>query len=369
MPKRKKRVKLPNGYGQISYLGKGRRNPYAVYPPAKDYYEHTGQMKHPKALCYVNDYMIAFAILSAYHQGNYKEGMELELMKNPDSVDTYVSEKRINVGMTFAGLYAEFYKWKFEGKREYSPSTICLSNAAFNNCSVFHDAPIKSIKYNQLQEFLDGIKLSRASVAAVHLLLKQAFKYAAVQGYVEINPTELLKINHADETEHGIPFTNDDLKKIYAHKDDDIANLLMCLCFTGHRINEYRVVDIDLKNGTIKGGLKNRTSKERIVPIHSVATELLSTRIAKHGNLLKHSYQTYSAKLDPYLKSIGIMEKHTFHDCRHTFSKLCEDFGVRENDRKRLLGHTIGDITNDVYGHRDIEALRTEIEKIKPDLN
>ena len=35
MPRRKKHPKLPNGYGQIRYLGKGRRNPYGVYPPAK----------------------------------------------------------------------------------------------------------------------------------------------------------------------------------------------------------------------------------------------------------------------------------------------------------------------------------------------
>ncbi len=34
MAKRKKYPKSPNGYGQIRFLGKGRRNPYGVYPPA-----------------------------------------------------------------------------------------------------------------------------------------------------------------------------------------------------------------------------------------------------------------------------------------------------------------------------------------------
>jgi hypothetical protein len=45
---------------------------------------------------------------------------------------------------------------------------------------------------------------------------------------------------------------------------------------------------------------------------------------------------------------------------------LCEKYGVRENDRKRMLGHSFGgDVTNAVYGHRTLEELRTEIEKIK----
>ena len=60
------------------------------------------------------------------------------------------------------------------------------------------------------------------------------------------------------------------------------------------------------------------------------------------------------------------VEKHTPHDCRHTFSRLCEKYGVNENDRKRMMGHSFtGDITNSVYGHRDLEDLREEIEKIK----
>lgn len=65
------------------------------------------------------------------------------------------------------------------------------------------------------------------------------------------------------------------------------------------------------------------------------------------------------------LERIGI-KKHTPHDCRHTFSALCEKYGVAENDRKRMLGHSFGgDITNGIYGHRTVDDLRREIEKIK----
>ena len=54
--------------------------------------------------------------------------------------------------------------------------------------------------------------------------------------------------------------------------------------------------------------------------------------------------------------------------CRHPFSRLFEKYKVMENDRKRMLGHKIGDVTNDTYGHRTLEDLRNEIEKIEMDL-
>lgn len=50
------------------------------------------------------------------------------------------------------------------------------------------------------------------------------------------------------------------------------------------------------------------------------------------------------------------------------FSRLFEKYKVMENDRKRMLGHKIGDVTNDTYGHRTLEDLRNEIEKIEMDL-
>ena len=75
------------------------------------------------------------------------------------------------------------------------------------------------------------------------------------------------------------------------------------------------------------------------------------------------SYNAFNKALSEFLKSIGV-GKHTAHDCRHTFSMLCEKYKVSENDRKRMLGHSFRDITNSIYGHRSLEDLRKEIKKI-----
>ena len=92
MPKRKKHPKLPNGYGSIRYLGKGRRNCYAVHPPATED-PATGRYVNPPALCYVSDWYIGFTVLTAYKAGTYTAGMEKTLQPVSDDVSSDLVER------------------------------------------------------------------------------------------------------------------------------------------------------------------------------------------------------------------------------------------------------------------------------------
>ena len=91
----------------------------------------------------------------------------------------------------------------------------------------------------------------------------------------------------------------------------------------------------------------------------------------KPDNILGCTPAEFRTSMYEKLEELGIAytsdgKKHTPHDCRHTFSYLCEKYGVNENDRKRMMGHSFGsDITNAKYGHRTLEELRGQIEKIK----
>lgn len=378
--KRKKYPKLPNGYGSITYLGDNRRNPYAVYPPATEYYASTGQMKHPKALCYVRDWNIGFAVLTAYKAGTYIEGMEKEL--NEMSLDeTNVSnlaqklladynlvmraEKQTeNDCPTFAEVYEKYYDWKFNGKKKYSRSAMSSAKVAFNNCSVLHERKMDEIVCSELQEILDSSTLKYSSLELIVSLLKQMFRYALAEKIIESNPTELLKINIEDDDEHGVPFTDADLKILWKHKNDETVEGILLMCYCGYRIGELYVVNVDMKRKCFEGGLKTRTSRERIVPIHSSILPIVNRRIKEYGSLMDVKDGTFRKRMYQKLEELGI-ERHTPHDCRHTFSRLCEQYEVKENDRKRLLGHKFDDITNSVYGHRELEELRTEIEKLR----
>lgn len=125
MARRKKRPRLPNGFGSIKYLGKGRRNCYGVYPPAKEINEETGNPITPPAICYVDDWMKVFMVLTAYKAGTYTPGYELTLnLTDADQgsleelsrriLADYGQAARRNVTeKTFAEVYKEFYQDKY----------------------------------------------------------------------------------------------------------------------------------------------------------------------------------------------------------------------------------------------------------------
>lgn len=121
---------------------------------------------------------------------------------------------------------------------------------------------------------------------------------------------------------------------------------------------------VNLKEGYLQGGLKTKAGKNRIVPIHSGIRELVEKRMKRDKMLLLSSANKFRNDMYAALERIGI-DKHTPHDCRHTFNVLCDKYKVDERDKKLMLGHTFQDVTNKVYGHRSLEDLRNELEKIK----
>lgn len=333
-----------------------------------------------KAICYVDSWLKGFAVLTAYHAGNYTPGMERGLEgANTASVDGVLrailsdynqmartDQGSAQKGKTFAEVYKEYYSWKYEQdkSRKYSESSINSTKAAYKNCSTLHDRIFSELRHNDLQKIIDGCKLKYASLELIKTLFRQMYTYAEMQEIVDKDYSAHVRINKPDDDEHGIPFTDEDLKKLWGDKEDPMAEMLLIMCYSGYRIGEYRNLTVNLQDWYFQGGSKTAAGKNRIVPIHTGIRDLVRQRMKRDGKLLFCTAQTFRVEMKNYLATHG-MELHTPHDCRHTFSALCERYGVAENDRKRMLGHALGDITNDVYGHRTVEDLRGEIEKIK----
>ena len=377
MAKRKKYPRLPNGFGSIKYLGKNRTNPYAVYPPVTEYREN-GSPITPKALCYVNDWMKGFGILTLYKNGQYTPGQEspeLLTSNSPDDVIRHIlsdynrtqREKAGEVkGKTFKEVYDDFYDYKYnqDKSRTYSPQTKRSTKSAFNNCAALHDRIFRDLRHDDLQKVVDDCELKHASLELIVSLYHQIYAYADIYGIVDKDHSAHVKIKKEDDDEHGIPFTDNDLKILWDHKDDEIVRFILIMCYSGYRIAAYKKMEVNLEEKYFLGGVKTKNSKNRIVPIHSAILPLVKLQL-KNGGLLKSDFSIFRQDMYRTLATLGI-KKHTPHDCRHTFSRLCEKYKVNENDRKRMLGHSFGnDITNSVYGHREIDDLRKEIEKIK----
>lgn len=380
MPKRKKHPRLPNAYGSIRYLGKGRTNPYSVHPPAQDCDAH-GNYIRPRALCYVDDWYVGFAVLSSFHAGTYKPGDELILKEyrkqSSEDLDLFCQRMLADYSTlcgaqaarkepTFEEVYNLYFEWKYgeNAAKKLSVSSRNSTAAAFRHCSPIHDKTFRDLRYNDLQEVVNNCPKKHATKEIIVNLIKQMYKYADINDLCEKDYSRHLKVNIADDEEHGVPFSEEELKALWQHQEDPVVEMLLIMCYSGYRISAYKTIKVDMEQWFFQGGVKTASGKNRIVPMHSCIQPLVERRI-KRMRCMISSVASFRAEMYQKLEELNI-SRHTPHDCRHTFSALCEKYHVNDADRKRMLGHSFGsDITNAVYGHRTLEDLRLEIEKIK----
>ena len=377
---KKKYPRLPNGYGQIRHLSGKRRNPFGVYPPQKAEDEN-GKRLPVKALCYVPTWTAAFAVLTAYKAGTYTPGMEADIitaeqesgLKTPPSaldaiLADYARIRRATLGLpeslTFAEVYERYYRDKFESGKQYSAALVNSTRAAYRNLSALHSRPIRELKLDDLQTVVDACPLKHSSAEMMALVIKQVFRYAVAHDLCEKDYGSHVSVKTPDDDEHGVPFTEEELVTLWNNSDDPTVEMILIMCYAGYRIAAYKTLVVNLEERYFRGGNKTSSGRDVITPIHSAIYPLVTRRLARDGGLLVVTTNAFRDSMYTALEKIGI-QKHTPHDCKHTFSALCERYGVNERDRKRMLGHRVGDLTNDTYGHRSLEDLRAEIEKIR----
>lgn len=381
MARRKKYPKLPNGYGSIKRLsGKNRSNPYGVYPPTKEF-DINGNPVPVRALCYVDDWYKGFTVLTWYKNGEYFPGREKELTESGGSdLDGQIAkilgkytqtQREVADQKTFEDVFKEFYLWKFKKeyttKREKRTSSEYSYCTAFKNCAQLHSKTFRTLTTADLQNAMDyciekGLKHS--SLELLKNLYVQMYKYADANNLCDKKYSDYVKIGIPDDDEHGVPFSDEDLKILWKHKDDDIVKVLLINCYSGFRISEFINLEVNLKERYFFGGLKTDAGKNRYVPIHSAIFPLVEYMIKKYDRILFRSADVFREKMYETLDMLGI-EKHTPHDCRHTFNMLCDKYKVNDRDKKLMIGHAFKDVTNKVYLHRSIEDLRKEVQKIQ----
>ncbi len=335
-------------------------------------------------MCYVPDWLTGFAVLTSYRAGTYQAGDERSLQVRPgESADLNGMVQRLlsdynqsqgiakegekERGKTFKEVFELHYERKYKAPYGHPGKKTSMENsmtAAFKNSKTLHDMEFAKIGLNDLQKVIDDCPLKHASLELIVTLFHHMYAYAIAHDICEKDYSSYVKIEIPDDDEHGVPFSDEDLKTLWKHRKDPVVEMLLIMCYSGFRISAYKKMEVNLKERYFQGGVKSKAGRNRVVPIHPCIYDIVKARCKRYGSLLDISVNAFRNDMYEVLERLGI-EKHTPHDCRHTFSSLCERYCVNENDRKRMLGHSFGnDITNGVYGHRTLEDLRAEIEKI-----
>lgn len=350
---RKGKKRRPNGSGTIVKLSGKRKTPFQVRVNTR-----------------IDDFgMPVYDIL-----GNYPNRVSAEIALADFNKDPYDPNDRKK---TFSEVFAAWYLWKYKvphTEKRTSSAQNCHM-AAYKKCNSLHDKLIWNIRTQDMQDILDNTELSHATLEHIRNLFRQMFRYAMQYELVAKDYSQYTKITKEDDDEQGVPFTTEELQKLWEHKDLPFVDTILIYCYSGWRINELARMplnDIDLQAKTFTGGLKNRYSRNRTVPIHSGIYDMVCARYAKstEGLIYHDGTQTitenaYRESFNTAVRACGIQTEHTPHDCRHTFNVLLDDAGVDRVTRYKLMGHKGNDINETVYSHKDINQLRNAVEMIK----
>ena len=352
---RGKAMRKPNGYGTVVKLSGNRRRPFEVRVNTR-----IDEWGFPR-----------YDVLERFEQRIDAEIALAEYNRNPFDIN-----KRY---ITFREVYDMWYEWKYiKSAKTYSKSTISCTKCAFNKCSSLYSMKFKEIRTDDMQRILDDHTLSHAYMEHILNLLHQMYKYALEYDIIEKDYSSFVKITKADDDEAGIPFSKDDIAALWKNVDKvPYCDTVLILIYTGWRITEFlemQTKNINITEWTMQGGIKTAAGKNRIVPIHSSIKKLILNHYSTNTKFYlaadtkpnTHiSNRTYYDAFQNVMEQCEITEKHTPHDCRHTFTSLLNSAGANDVCIDRLVGHTSKTLTKKTYTHKDIDELRQAVELIK----
>ena len=333
-------MRRANGEGSIFKLSGKRRKPWAVRITVG--YEENGKQIYK----YVGYYQTKTEAKTAVR----------EYLVNPFNLD-HKSTKLKDV----------YDRWSDQS--QLAQTTMQSYGSAFNQAKQLHNMSMRDIKAAHLEAAMDQMKPHMRSV--FKNAMGKVYAYALKHEIVDKDLIGLISIKTTVETKEKTPFTLAEINKLKTFKHP-LNDTVFILLHTGLRINELLEIkceNVHLDKKYMIGGKKTKAGQNRIIPLHDEIIPLIKARYNQgHKYLItkdnkKVGYATYRISYwNKMTSALGL--KHTPHDTRHTFTTFADRCEMNKVALKRILGHSLSDIT-DHYTHKDIEELLEEINKIK----
>lgn len=335
---KKSHKRLPNGFGQISLItSKPLRKPYRAMITVGRDKSGKPRCKLLKPESYFATYNEAYAALMEYN-------------KNPYDLDTSI---------TIGELYEKWTEEYFAKlKSKSSERTI---TAAWAYCNSIKNMRVKDVRSRHIKALMDQPEVSINTKNRMKSMFNLMLDYAVEYEICDKNYARDFKITEKAESKNHIAYTKEEMDILW-NSQSDIANIILIQCYSGWRPNELLNLEFDWDKNIMKGGSKTKAGINRVVPIHPKIIDIAK----KEEELLKSlTYDAYFKKYKNFIKQIDLNPEHKPHDGRKTFITMAKTYNVDEYAIKRLVGHAIPDITENIYTERDFKWLKKEISRIK----
>ena len=318
-----------------------------------------------------------------------------EYLKNPYDLN--------NKDITFEQLYKKWFDEYID--TDEHESIKYRVKAAYRYCSLIYKKKFREITIIDMKDCIykgtatcvrgkykgEQRLASPQSKEIIKYLFNHIYDYALEARLVERNYAREFTLDKKvfQEKEKNykskVPFSKEEIDKLWKSIEFvPFADMIVYACYSGWRPTELiklKIKDVDLKNGFIKGGMKTRAGKNRLVPIHPLVSSIVEKYYKEAKSVgsdylfndinnklgIGLSYDQYLSRFNKVMNALHFRTEITPHYTRHTFITKAKSREVNMNEYvlKIIVGHDVGDLTEHVYTHRELNDLKEEMNKIK----
>ena len=328
-------MRMPNSFGSVYKLPGKRRRPY-IARKTMGYTAEGQQIK--KIIGYSETKQGAIQLLADYNN-------------NPFDVDI--------AGISVIRLFDQWLPWKIKTS-DISQKSISRYNNAIKYYKDVYSIKFTDLTYSVLQNIIDNCSHGYATKSDIKVLYSQLFAYGKQIGLpLKKNASEGIFIGKKEKSTLHIPFSEEEIDLLWSNSSDNFIKLILIDIYTGFRPKELlNPTEINLDQEYIIAGCKTDAGIDRIVPIHKKIYQFVKDILVD----TKMSYVSYNRKFSDTMRKLNL--NHTPYDCRHTFATRADNYGLNKLCIKKIMGHSIQDITDGTYTHKTFEQLKEEINKI-----
>ena len=249
---------------------------------------------------------------------------------------------------------------------------------------------VLDVKLEDLEHFaafISDLGIGPRSLARILSGVRQFYRFLVVDGYLEVDPTELLESpkqpDHLPEVlstaEVDLLEQAIDLTKWEGHRNRAIIEVLFSCGLRVSELTNLKLSNLYVDEQYIR--VMGKGSKERLVPISPRALDELNCWFADRNEMkIKPGEEDYVflnrrghhltrtmilIMIKRYALEAGIKKTISPHTLRHSFATSLLEGGADLRAIQAMLGHeSIG--TTEIYTHIDTSTLRQEILEHHP---
>ena len=245
----------------------------------------------------------------------------------------------------------------------------------------------KLVDLEHFAAFISDLGIGPRSLARILSGVRQFYRFLVIDGYLEVDPTELLESpkqpDHLPEVlstaEVDLLEQAIDLSKWEGHRNRAIIEVLFSCGLRVSELTNLKLSNLYIEEQYIR--VMGKGAKERLVPISPRALDELNYWFADRNVMkIKPGEEDYVflnrrghhltrtmilIMIKRYALDAGIQKTISPHTLRHSFATSLLEGGADLRAIQAMLGHeSIG--TTEIYTHIDTSTLRQEILEHHP---